>query len=62
MVSQTLIDLEIIHEECKAIINEEEKYGRLKENIKMIKSEESDVKKNELMEQGKGTETNRNMR
>ena len=46
MVSQTLIDLEISHEECKAIINEEEKYGRLKENIKMIKSEESDGKKN----------------
>lgn len=62
MVSQTLIDLEISHKEYKAIISEEEKYGRLKENIKMIKSEESDGKKNELMEQGKGIETNRIMR
>ena len=62
MVSQTLIDLEISHEEYKAIISEEEKYGRLKGNIKMIKSEESDGKKNELMEQGKGIETNRIMR
>ena len=38
LISQALIDLEIGHEEYKAIINEEEHYRRLKENIKMMKS------------------------
>ena len=38
LISQALIDLEIGHEEYKAIINEEVHYGRLKENIKMMKS------------------------
>ena len=34
LVSQALIDLEISHEEFKPIINEEENYRRLKENIR----------------------------
>ena len=38
LISQALIDLEIGHEEYKAIINEEVHYRRLKENIKMMKS------------------------
>ena len=37
IISQTLIDLEISHEELKTIINEEN-YKRLKEDIRMIKS------------------------
>ena len=39
LVSQALIDLEISHEEFKAIINEEENYRRLKEN-RMMKSDD----------------------
>ena len=33
LISQALIDLEISHEEYKTIINEEENYRKLKENI-----------------------------
>ena len=39
LISQALIDLEISHKEYKIIINEEENYGRLNENIGMIKSD-----------------------
>ena len=39
LVSQALIDLEISHEEYKTIINEEENYRRLKEKIRMMKSD-----------------------
>ena len=38
LISQALIDLEIGHEEYKAIINKEEHYRRLKENIRVIRS------------------------
>ena len=41
LICQTLMDLEINHEEYKTIINEEENYRRLKENITMMKG--SDV-------------------
>ena len=38
LISQALIDLEISHEEFKAIVNEKEKYEKMKEDIRMIKS------------------------
>ena len=57
LVSQALIDLEINHEEFKPIINEEENYRRLKENIRNIKSDD------ELNEKGdKRIENNKNIR
>ena len=34
LVSQALIDLEIIHEEYKLAINEEDNYRRIRENIR----------------------------
>ena len=40
LISQALIDLEISHAEHKTIINEEENYRRLKENIIMMKVKE----------------------
>ena len=40
LTSQALTDLEISHEEYETIINEEKNYRRLKENIRMIKSED----------------------
>ena len=47
LVSQATIVLEISHEEYKSIINEEEHYRRLKETIRMMKS---DDEKDELSE------------
>ena len=44
---QALINLEINHEECKSIINEEESYRRLKWKIKMMKSSDEKDKINE---------------
>ena len=48
LVSKALIDLEISHEEYKTIINEEENYRRLKENIRMIKSDDELMKKEKM--------------
>ena len=60
LISQALIDLEISHEEYKRIINEEENYRRLKENIRMMKSEKIDAEKDELNEEKGGKiETNK---
>ena len=39
MTSKALINPEISHEEYTAIITEEEKYRRLKEDIRMMKSQ-----------------------
>ena len=38
IISQLLIDFEIIHEEFKTVVNEKEKYARMKKDIGMIKS------------------------
>ena len=37
-LSQALIDLEISHQEFKTIVIEKEKYDKMKEDIKNIKS------------------------
>ena len=39
-ISKALIDLEISHEEYKSIINEEDNYRRIKQNIRMINSDD----------------------
>ena len=49
LISQALIDLEINHEEFKRIINEEEHYGRLKEDIKMMKSNDELSENNKIL-------------
>ena len=38
LMSQALIDLDISHEEFKTIVNEKEKYEKMKESIRNIKS------------------------
>ena len=38
LISQVLIDLETSHEEFETILNEKEKYGRMKKDVKMMKS------------------------
>ena len=39
-MSQALIDLDISHEEFKTIVNENEKYEQMKENIMNTKSKD----------------------
>ena len=36
LISQALTDLEISHEEFKTIVNEKEKYEKMKEDIRMM--------------------------
>ena len=48
LMSQALIDLEITHEEFKAIVNEKERYEQMKEGIK------SSDEKDELSENSSG--------
>ena len=57
LISQALIDLEIVnsHEEHKSIINDEENFRRLKEYIRMIKSND---KEDELSENNKSIKEN----
>ena len=38
ITSQVMIDLKISHEEFKTTANEKEKYERMKENIKILKT------------------------
>ena len=41
LMSQALIDLEIIHEEFKTIVNEKEKYDQMKESIRNKKGRDA---------------------
>ena len=52
-ISEALINNEISHEDFIAIINEEQKYQKLKESIRMVNSQRIDTKKNNLIEEGK---------
>ena len=45
LISQALIDLQISNKEFKTIVDEKEKYEKMKENIRMIKSQKVDAKK-----------------
>ena len=55
LISKSLIDYEISHAEYQTIINEEEKYRKMKEDIRMMKSQRSD----ELNEEDKRNEINK---
>ena len=57
-ISEALINNEISHEDFMTIINEEKKYRELKESIRMMNSQKSDVKKISLIEEGKKTGIN----
>ena len=45
LISQTLISSEINQDDFSTIINKGENYSSLKEDIRMIKSQESDLRK-----------------
>ena len=49
-ISEALINNEISHEDFMTILNEEKKYRELKESIRMMNSQRSDVEKTSLIE------------
>ena len=49
-ISEVLINNEISHEDFMTILNEEKKYRELKESIRMMNSQRSDVEKISLIE------------
>ena len=51
-VSEALINNEISHEDFMTILNEEKKYQELKESIRMMNSQRSDVEKVSLIVEG----------
>ena len=53
-ISNALINNEISHEDFMTIIAEEKKYQELKESIRMMNIQISDVEKNNLSEEGIG--------
>ena len=52
-ISETLINIEISHEDHMTIINAEKKYWELKQSIRMMNSQKSDTEKINLLEEGK---------
>ena len=52
-ISEVFINTEISHEDFMTIINEEKTYRELKESIRMMSSQRSDVGKISLIKQGK---------
>ena len=52
-ISEALINNEISHEDVMTILNEEKKYRELKESIRIMSSQRSDVEKVSLIEEGK---------
>ena len=52
-ISEALINNEISHEDFMTVINEEKNYREIKESIRMMKSQRSDVEKINLIEEGK---------
>ena len=52
-IPEALINSEINPKDFMTIINEEKKYRKLKENIRMMNSQRSDTEKNNLIEKGK---------
>ena len=52
-VSEALINNEMSHEDFMTILHEDKKYRELKESIRMMNSQRSDVEKISLIEEGK---------
>ena len=52
-IYEALISNEVSHEDFMTTINEEKKYRKLKESIRMMNSQRSDAEKINLIEEGK---------
>ena len=62
LISKELIDSEISLKKLKGITDEKEKYEKMKENIRMMKSQKSDAKKEKLNEEeAKKIESNKSI-
>ena len=48
LISQALIDMEVSHEELNAIINEKQKYERMRENVRNASEKEENMKLNSV--------------
>ena len=48
LVSQALIDMEISHEESVTILNERDKYEKMKENLKNISEKQENMRLNSV--------------
>ena len=48
LVSQALIDMEIIHKEFNAIIWEKQKYDRMKENVENVCEKQENMRLNSV--------------
>ena len=60
LISQTLIDSDIRHKEFKTIVDEKEKHEKMKENIRMMKSQKIDAEIDEFNEEeDENIETNK---
>ena len=57
-IFEALTNNEISHEDFLTIMNEEKKYRELKDSIRMMNSERSDVEKTKLIEDGKKIDIN----
>ena len=53
LISQTLIDSEISHETYIVMVIEKEKYRRLKEDIRQVKSQRRNAENNKFIKEGK---------
>ena len=61
MISKALIDYKISYEEYETVIMKKKNTKKMKEDIRMIKSEKIDTWKNEINEEkGRKIETNKN--
>ena len=62
LISKELIDSEISLKKLKGITDEKEKYEKMKENIRMMKSQKSNAKKEKLNEEeAKKIESNKSI-
>ena len=52
-ISEALINNDISHEDFMTILNDEKKYRELKESIRMMNNQRTDVEKISLIEEGK---------
>ena len=52
-ISEALVNNEISHEGFVAVLNEEKKYRELKESIRMMNNQRSDVEEISLIEEGR---------
>ena len=52
-ISEVIINNETSHENFMTIINKETKYWELKETIRMMNSQRSDIEKNNLIKEAK---------